>query len=207
MKYSDPELRSLVGRATPLHLRRHGGIEFCAGESQAVVRLQQWRHALSVEGDVEILARRLAIDGLDAETCLPLLGSTRLADHEALPAWADRLNDLLHSCDSRDNFLQDDWVLPLTDWAENCLPFWEVWVPFVTGATDELRGRAGKSLDNLVEDALRSFQAQNAILCRFSNPQPRMARRHPVTFTTISLLTCAAAACGPFLRSMPCWPV
>ena len=160
MKYSDPELRSLVGRATPLHQRRHGGIEFCADESQAVVRLQQWQHALSVEGDVDILARRLAFDGLDPETCLPLLGTARLADNEALPVWADRLNDLLHGCDSRDNSIQDDWVLPLTDWAENCLPFWEVWVPFVTGATDELRSGAGKSLDNLVEDALRSFQAQ-----------------------------------------------
>ena len=160
MNYSDPELRSLVGRATPLHRRRLGGIEFCAGEAEAVVRLQHWQYALSIEGDPDILARRLAFDGLDVQTCLPLLGSARLADHEALPVWADRLNALLQRSGSPEDALQDDWVLPLADWAEKCLPFWGVWVPFVTGATDELRSRAGKSLNNLTEDALRSFQAQ-----------------------------------------------
>jgi type 2 lantibiotic biosynthesis protein LanM len=89
-----------------------------------------------------------------------LLGPARLADDQPLPVWAERLNALLQFCDSSIDTHQHNWVLPLADWAEKSLPFWEVWLPLVTGATDELRRQARKSLDNLTEDALRSFQAQ-----------------------------------------------
>ncbi len=183
MKYSDTELRSLAAQATPLDQRWHGGIEPNAGESEAVVRLQRWRHTLSIEGDPRIFARRLAFDGLDLQNCLPPLGSVRLADQEPLPAWAERLNALLLCCRSSGEVLQqlsspiqanadarqagsdllpdqDAWALSIAASAENSLPFWEVWVPFVTGATEELRGRAGDTLNNLGEDALQTFQSQ-----------------------------------------------
>jgi type 2 lantibiotic biosynthesis protein LanM len=181
MKYSDTELRSLAARATPLHQRSRGGVEPHGSESDAVVRLQQWRHTLSVEGDSDILVRRLALDGLDLQNCLPFLGAVRLADQEPLPAWAERLNALLLCCcpsgevlrfsslqanadarQVRPDLLLDQhlWPQSIADLAENSLPFGDVWVPFVNGATEELRGRAGGVLSNLSKDALQTFQSQ-----------------------------------------------
>src|SRR5207237_6333467 len=76
---------------------------------------------------------------------------------EPLPAWVERLSGLLLQCDSADD---DDWVLSMVNSAEESLPFWEVWVPFVTQNTRELRRRAADNLGNLGEDALRTFQLQ-----------------------------------------------
>ncbi len=184
MKYSDAELRRLAGRAMALHKRWHGGIEACAGESQAAVRLERWRHVLSIEGDTDIFVRRLALDGLDAHTCLTALGSIRLCDDEPLPTWTGRLNAMLAGCrlaedapprlspaaqgggDIRpsgpDPSLpdQDSRAPSIDELTAESLPFADVWIPFVTVATDELQARAGTALSNLAENVLGSFQEQ-----------------------------------------------
>jgi class II lanthipeptide synthase len=159
MKYSDMELRNLAGRAMPLHQRWRGGIGHYAGESEAVVRLEQWRDVFSIEGDEEIFARRLAFDGLDLQTCLRAFGSVWLPKNEPFPVWVQQLSTFLLQCRQAASD-HDAWVLSIADEAENSLPFWEIWVPFVTSTTQELRSRAGETLNDLSEDALCSFQSQ-----------------------------------------------
>jgi class II lanthipeptide synthase len=166
IQYSNAELRGLAARATPLHRRWQPGIEVYATDFQTAARLEKWRHVFSVEGDARILARRLASDGLDVRTCLSALGSTRLPDHEPLPIWAERLNAMLLRCWPAEDALQrsvsdqDSWVLPIAELPGKSLPFAEVWIPFVTSATQELRIRAGTALNNLGEDVLRGFQTE-----------------------------------------------
>src|SRR5690349_20847842 len=137
MKHTDAELRSLVGRATPLSKRSQSCIERCGGESEALGRLQRWQSAFCLEGDASILTRRLAFDGLDSDMCLPLLGSVRLAGDQPIPAWAQRLETMLQRYPSPEQAVQDNWILPFADWAQQSLPFRDVWVPFVSGVTEE----------------------------------------------------------------------
>ncbi|MDQ2963152.1 MAG: type 2 lanthipeptide synthetase LanM family protein [Pseudomonadota bacterium] len=155
MKYSDTELRTLAGRATPLHTRWHGGIKADGGESEAADRLERWRHVLSVDGDDGVLAHRLGLDGLDPRICLPALGSVRLSHDQPVPEWAQRLNTMLVNCRPA-----KETVYPAIDVADESLPFLDVWVPFVVDATNELRARAGGTLDSLTDDVIGAFQAQ-----------------------------------------------
>jgi type 2 lantibiotic biosynthesis protein LanM len=181
MKYSGAELRNLAAQATPLHERFRGGVEPHGNESPSVARLQKWRDILSVEGAPDILVRRLALDGLDVQDCLPFLGVVGLVDSEPLPAWAKRLNALLLCCPSTGEVLlssplqtnadarqaapdlpsdEDVWAQSIAASAETSLPFWDVWVPFVKSATEELRGRAGSIVNNLSNEALQTLQSQ-----------------------------------------------
>ena len=181
MRYSDADLRRLAASGAPLHQRWQGGIEPLSGDSDPSVQLQRWLHALSFEGEAEILVRRLAFDQLEIESCLPLLGSVRLADHEPLPAWVEWLDVVLlryrspqgvqpastplranDACPSDTDGLlahQDAWAYSIADQAVESIPFWEVWVPFVTQATEELRSRGNYLLNNLAKDALLTKDA------------------------------------------------
>ncbi len=156
MKYSDTELRGLVARAMPLGERWHARIEPSASESEIAHRLQKWREAFSVEGDPGLLARRLAFDGLNLQTCRSRLGSFRLVEDYPLPSWAVLLNTLLERCAAAGVI----WPPSVAGPTDEPLPFWEVWVPFVAGATAEIRTRADNTLSNLTENVLRGFQQQ-----------------------------------------------
>lgn len=140
----------------PLHERWEGGVIGETTNSTAMEgRLQQWRDALSVESDVEVLARRLAFDGVDLATCRSFLGSVRLADDQPLPAWAERLSVFLQRCP----YACENVAQPFFD-PDKPLPFQDLWSPFVQCATQELRSRAGSALYNLSENAIRSFQTR-----------------------------------------------
>ena len=182
MKYSNAELRGLAGRATPIAERWLGSVIPIGIEPQQVERrIEQWKKSLSIEGDPGILARRLAIDGLDLKACPRWLGSVQLADDQPLPVWAERINGLLERCGlleeydtsvrsleasnadtptaARDRPLADEDIWSsATAHSDQPPPFWDVWVPFVTTATAELKCRAGASIGLLSADALRSFQ-------------------------------------------------
>lgn len=138
----------------PLQERWEGGVVGETTNSTAVEdRLKQWRQELSVEGDVAVLARRLAFDRVGLATCRSFLGSVRLADDQPLPAWAERLGVLLQRCPS----FHEDAAQSFFD-PDKPLPFQELWSPFVECATQELRSRAGSALNNLGENAVCSFQ-------------------------------------------------
>ncbi len=170
MMYSEPEFLDLVARATPLRHRRYPGIEACGGDAAATARLRYWLELLSIDGDRRILERRLQLDGLDDETCRLALGPVRIAPGQPLPAWAERLQTLLLQIGWPEELVphvssgsignEDIWVLPIADQARESVPFWDVWMPFVTAATAELRARAGVTLQNLSELTLCTFQSQ-----------------------------------------------
>jgi type 2 lantibiotic biosynthesis protein LanM len=174
MEFPELELREIAARATPL-LERPGTCVPCSGnEVEAVARLERWSQAFSVEGDKDILARRVAFDGFDLQTVQPWLGRVQLKNDKPVPPWAQRLNSLLRRCcanrdvgcharaegPAADLLGEHPWAVPFADWASSSAPFWEVWVPFVTSAREELSSTAGNVLDNLSEGALRSFQAE-----------------------------------------------
>lgn len=159
MNFAISELCALAARAAPLHERWQNSFVGEAIDCAAVeVRLQRWRQALTVEGNSELLIRRLSLDGVDVNTCSSLLGSVRLANEQSLPGWAERLNIMLRRChippENAEAVTQ-----PLFD-ADNPLPFQDLWPPFVECATEDLRGRAGATVDNLSETSLRGFQKQ-----------------------------------------------
>ncbi len=175
MNYANAELRALAARATPLFKRGSVGVVPEGTDYDRVEdRLQKWRYAFSLEGDPELLSRRLALDGLDLENCIRWLGPVRLADDQPLPDWAVRFNTLLQHVLNRtkckighreEAFLPSepaanfDFTMsePVSD---KPLPFGDVWIHFVACATEELRDRAGGALKNLNEDAIRCFQKQ-----------------------------------------------
>lgn len=183
MKYSNVALRRLAGRAMPLDQRRQGGVISERFKSRHIERrLRQWQQVLSIDSDANILDRRLAFDGAELDTCRRWLGGVRLHDDQPLPAWAERLNALLEGCRPREEFVAassgrvaatesagltnpelppscaDACAAPVEGHPDAPLPFGDVWIQFVTGATEELRRTAGTSLRNLSEHALRTFQ-------------------------------------------------
>src|SRR5262245_22535440 len=84
--------RDLVARATPLHERWRGGMAPRPADVRLIeARLQAWRHALSVEGDPELLERRLGFEGLNEESVRGWLGEARLQEETPMPAWVERL--------------------------------------------------------------------------------------------------------------------
>src|SRR5947207_713658 len=99
MRYSSDALRDLAAKATPLSQRWQGVVVPDTPDHQQVAsRLRQWQEALASDGNADLLARRLAFDGLDLEFCRRSLGDVRLADDQPLPAWAERFNTLLQRC-------------------------------------------------------------------------------------------------------------
>jgi type 2 lantibiotic biosynthesis protein LanM len=190
MKYSDTDLLKLIGRATPFHERRSVLVEVCGDDPAVTTRLQYWLNLFSLDADRRILDRRFELDGLDEETCRLALGPVRLAPGRPLPAWAERLQTLLARVGPA-NDEADAWILPVADEAQNTVPFWDVWAPFVTAATAELRARAGVSLQNLEALALCTFQSQ--LLANLGYIGSRslglefrryVARRNPLSFFT-----------------------
>ncbi|HEX4412964.1 MAG TPA: DUF4135 domain-containing protein, partial [Lacipirellulaceae bacterium] len=178
MKYSDAELRSLVGRAAPLHQRWDGGIELATGEADDAARLQRWREILSIEGDPDIFAHRLALDGLDLQGCHRLLSTATLANEAPIPVWAWRINAFSHYCwpdevDKLSSHVEADvdarQLVAGAEDASNCsittsptneYPFEDIWAPFITSAREELHRCAGDALNNLGADAVQTFESQ-----------------------------------------------
>jgi type 2 lantibiotic biosynthesis protein LanM len=152
-----PELRRLVGRAMPLYERWQGGIIVDPGGSATVAtRVRQWRQALSVEGELGLLDRRLAFDDVDLASCNRWLGSVSLASEQPLPRWAERLDVLLQysQLPRKDAELAAQSFVP----PDTQLPFQDVWIPFVERATQDLRRQAGTAFECLAKNALHGFQ-------------------------------------------------
>ena len=172
MKFSDEAIRGLVGRATPLSERWHGGVQAGGFRSQleATHRLERWRQVLSVEDDLGLFTRRLSVEGLDLPTVQESLGSARLTEEELLPGWAHWLNTTLQcveptkeattSASSQEPREEDNLAREIAHSAGATIPFWDLWVPFVTAATAQLRSRAGLAIETLSGDALQTFQKQ-----------------------------------------------
>src|SRR6476661_3690895 len=88
MKLTESELRDIAARAMPLSERWRVCIESPSNNSKKSVRVDKWLQAFTLEGDRELLSRRLKLDGLDWDACSPQLGSVRLPDDQLLPDWA-----------------------------------------------------------------------------------------------------------------------
>jgi type 2 lantibiotic biosynthesis protein LanM len=170
MQLSESELRDIAARAMPLSERWHVCIETPTNDSKKVDRIQNWRRAFSLEGDPDLLSRRLKFDGLDWDTCCARLGSVRLFDDQPLPDWAALFGRLIERYDPQEEataaaityaqnaVAADTSSITGADSGNVSLPFDEVWIPFVRVAADDLRSRAGKSLGQLGEDVIRCFQ-------------------------------------------------
>jgi type 2 lantibiotic biosynthesis protein LanM len=199
MKYSDTDFLNLVARATPLHERRYPVTEGCGGDAAATARLEYWLDLLSIDSDRRVMDRRLELDDLDNDTCRLALGCVRIPAGQPLPAWAGRLRALLaqigppleavRHASSGSIDKKDIWVLSIADQARTSVPFWDVWVPFVTAATADLHARAGVTLENLGPLALCTLQSQ--LLANLGYIGARslalefrryVARRNPVSF-------------------------
>lgn len=94
---TEDELRRLADDAAFLHERLAGGWipdDTPANRQMAQSRLERWCQ-LSAGGDWPTFTRRLAWDGLDVDTALPLLCDGHLEDRHGLPAWAEFLAEVL----------------------------------------------------------------------------------------------------------------
>ncbi len=165
-------LRTIVARATPFRERQQDNFEFLATDRNVISKRQhQWREVFSFDGDEDSLARRLAFDGMNIESCRTLLNDVKLTDDRLMPEWAERFERLMtfchpfEQCHPLPDFaspppLDSDKPMPwdLPEVTREEMPFPELTVPFVEGATIELRQRAGKTLEQFSDAALIRFQ-------------------------------------------------
>jgi type 2 lantibiotic biosynthesis protein LanM len=200
MQYSAAQLRSLAARAMPLQQRAGRVYPTAPLDPNAVQRLDRWRETLSIEGDEGVLAQRLALDGLDSETCLGILGDVRLPEGEPCPSWLKRLNHVLRAYAGRQvpgQLEPMDLIAPslFNEWELDAMPFAAVWIPFVAGATQEWRARAGANLRHLSDSVVGTFQAH--FLCALSHvaslPLSLEFRRAMAKHDPLSVLGLAAA--------------
>jgi type 2 lantibiotic biosynthesis protein LanM len=168
MRYSDGELRELIGRATPLFERNaERFVATIAAEASgdgrvAYDRLARWRRTVVGYGDPSRFARRLAWDGLDEVTVRPWLGRVRLRDDQPLPAWSSTLNAVLESCRPSDHASRVGRVSASQVGVVSgaAIPFEEILDPFVAHGSEQLERRAGSALRCFSSPALDSLRRQ-----------------------------------------------
>src|SRR5258708_4450815 len=140
MHFTDDELSQLAMQASTLAERLDGNFVPATAEQDADLvaeRLTRWRQAVS-KGDEAQFNKRLAWDGLTPEQVHAALGSLRLPEDAALPAWTATLNTLLES-------LPTSGMAPVYRFidAQSTVPFEELLAPVAAFAMRELVTRVG----------------------------------------------------------------
>jgi type 2 lantibiotic biosynthesis protein LanM len=154
--FTPEELRVLASRASTIDERLAGGYSTEStkgGGEKAAKRLEAWCKA-ATDGDKVLFSKRLARDGFNIDTVLPLLGDVRLAEDRPLPAWVETFcwtTEAMRTAGSGGE-------LAIFSASDLLLPFEELFTPLAGAARERRDGHVGKLSALLSEVAHTALQ-------------------------------------------------
>jgi type 2 lantibiotic biosynthesis protein LanM len=149
-------LGGLVARASTLRERMAGAVDLVPGDPDiAARRLSRWSEQVA-RGDERRFAARLALDGLDRERALLVVGEAVRHRTDALPDWARFVEEGLARAGRAD--LDDDPCLPAP--GEDPVPLQELTVPFVQAARERLTTRIARDPSLVEPEVLNELEQQ-----------------------------------------------
>jgi type 2 lantibiotic biosynthesis protein LanM len=154
---ADP-VTSIVEKASTMEERLSGPfnpLESAGDEHTLRARFRTWQNN-AAKGDERRFVERLALSGWTVEDALRSLRPVRLAEGAALPPWADTLQRMIRSIQSRRDATSAEKPAFLD--AAKPEPFEELLVPFVRVAWEMLAEAEGERLSWLGERARRDLQ-------------------------------------------------
>jgi len=144
-------IEDIIASAASLRERLGGGYrpaDSPANDALCAARWQQWASLLSKD-DSELIHRRVALEGTDADHARSLLGDVRRADGIQAPAWGRVFRDAMAA----------DGLDVTTDLPkEECLRWAAFYQPFLHTADALLETRADARLDILTPQARRDLR-------------------------------------------------
>ncbi len=161
MTLTGAELREVAARASTIAERLAGGcitgpMNDAASRDAARLRLAAWKQSAAA-GDAALFGRRLAEQGFDEDTVLPLLGPVRLPDGAALPSWAQTFQWVVAALGS------PPAATPPPDPDEPALPFADLFRPVAAAACTRLADRHGDRWAGLLDDRARAALARGLL--------------------------------------------
>lgn len=165
------DLRQIVERASTITERLSGiytPVAHKADDPRIAARLDEWCQTVA-KGDTNAFRRRLAWDGLDAETVHGVLGDVRLHDGVPLPVWAEMLAEAVTTAaltaDIQDIAAEAARFLD----PGHLMPYQDILVPFVLAARQRLVAEAGTTYALLADDAHAAMERTLlSMLCWFA---------------------------------------
>jgi type 2 lantibiotic biosynthesis protein LanM len=123
-------------------------------------RLERWRQVVG-EGNADVLARRLGLDGLDESMIRPALGDVQLRAGRSVPDWAREfgaLVDLAYGLQGNDDDEIGQSGMENGDLQNTKVPFEDVIRPLVAVASRRLRARDLPGFAFVDDTALAAFE-------------------------------------------------